>query len=84
MDMGRVGSFFVSDEFMRDDVLMESLQGLMAEVFICSAIHNFGYGRFEYIGFSKHFQVVVEGQEAPRYEIHSYDGDNARLTFVMV
>jgi hypothetical protein len=70
MEMKRVGSFNITDAVVfGDEVTMKAVQKLLGDVFICSAIHNFGYGRFEYIGFSKHFQEVEEGEMAPAYMI---------------
>jgi len=70
MDMKRVGSFNVADHIVYEcPEALDALALLMGEVFICSATHNFGYGRFEYIGFSKHFSIVDAGCMAPTYEI---------------
>ena len=70
MELKRVGSFNVTDAVIfGDEVTMKAVQNLLGDVFICSAIHNFGYGRFEYIGFSEHFQEVLEGEMAPAYMI---------------
>ena len=68
MDMKRVGSFMISDFIVYEcPAALDAVARLMSEVFVCSATHNFGYGRFEYIGFSKHFAVVETGQVAPAY-----------------
>ena len=71
MEMKRVGSFNIEDSlvFREDEAIMKAVCKLLGEVFICSAIHNFGYGRFEYIGMSKHFDVIEEGCIAPAYVI---------------
>lgn len=68
MDMKRVGSFNVTDHIVYEcPEALDAVAKLMGEVFICSAIHNFGYGRFEYIGFSGMFSVVEQGMSAPAY-----------------
>ena len=70
MDMRRVGSFNITDHVVYEcPEALDAVALLMSEVFICSAIHNFGYGRFEYIGFSKHFTIVEPGQCAPAYDV---------------
>ena len=70
MDMKRVGSFNVADHIVYEcPEALDAVAKLMGEVFICSATHNFGYGRFEYIGFSKMFSIVEQGMEAPSYEM---------------
>ena len=77
MDMRRVGSFMVTDQLRYEGgETFEAVQRLMGEVFICSCIHNFGYGRFEYIGFSELFDVVEEGCEAPSYDIRLTETDD--------
>lgn len=45
----------------------------MSTVFITSAVHNYGYGRFEYIGFCEDFKVVEKGDMAPHYVISCVD-----------
>ena len=79
MDMKRVGNFHVTDNVVfGNEEVMTAYQKLIGEVFICSALHNFGYGRFEYIGFSEHFREVEEGECAPTYRI-SIDKNGARF-----
>lgn len=71
MDMKRVGSFNITDEVVyRNPEQLDAVAKLMGEVFICSATHNFGYGRFEYIGFSELFDTVDAGYMAPSYQMH--------------
>jgi len=70
MDMKRVGSFSVSDHIVNDnDKALLAARECMARVFITSALHNFGYGRFEYIGFSNDFEIVEAGGVAHRYNL---------------
>lgn len=75
IDMTQVGSFFISDTLMHDPDGLEIIQKIMGECIIVSAIHNYGYGRFEYIAFSSHFRAVPrDGTAAPQYEPESTMG----------
>lgn len=77
MQMKRVGSFMISDRvfFNLDDEGEKSIKQLLGTVFITSATHNFGYGRFEYIGFCDEFEEVLEGCMAPAYSIEMSGSD---------
>ena len=80
MDMKRVGSFNVTDATVfGNEEAMAAVQKLMGEVFVTSCIHNFGYGRFEYIGFSSYFDEVQEGYIASAYtiEVEQYGEEGA-------
>lgn len=76
MDMRKVGSFYITDtalqELTPDAELI--LKKLLGTVFITSAVHNYGYGRFEYIGFCEDFDVVEQGQCALHYVVEIKDG----------
>jgi hypothetical protein len=73
MNMTQVGSFFIHDSLMYDG--LEIVQKIMGEVVVVSCIHNYGYGRFEYIAYSSHFRVVPrDGSSAPRYVVESTMG----------
>jgi hypothetical protein len=65
MILKRVGEFFISDEFLHEHP--ETVQKIMGEVVVVSCVHNYGYGRFEYIAFSRHFREVDRGCVAPLY-----------------
>ena len=69
MEHSRVGRFFLSDAFTADDGAMGAIRKLMADVFITSATYNWGYRTFEYMGISKHFDIVPEAGIAPIYII---------------
>lgn len=75
----RVGNFYLSDVFIQDLEAMSLLVPLLGQVFITSCIHNWGYGRFEYIGCSDLFRIVEEGAEAPSYLICK--GEEGKLFF---
>jgi hypothetical protein len=69
MDYARVGNFKVTDVTTQDPEAMRALLVLLSNVFITAAIHNWGYGRFEYIGCSCLFDSVMEGAMAPEYVV---------------
>lgn len=74
----QVGSFFVSDQLLHGN--LEIIQKIMGEVIIVSCIHNYGYGRFEYIAYSSHFRNVPRnGSAAPHYAFLFEDDDS--ITF---
>ena len=65
IELNRVGEFFISDAFLHES--LSAVQKIMGEVVVVSCIHNYGYGRFEYIAFSRHFKPVPLGAVAPLY-----------------
>ena len=67
IDLNQVGEFFISDEFLHEE--LTAVQKIMGEVVVVSCIHNYGYGRFEYIAFSRHFRPMPLGEVAPLYSV---------------
>ena len=67
IELNQVGEFFISDEFLHEE--LTAVQRIMGEVVVVSCIHNYGYGRFEYIAFSNHFKGVERGCQPSRYSI---------------
>ncbi len=67
IELNRVGSFFISDEFLHEH--LDIVQKIMGEVVVVSCTHNYGYGRFEYIAFSRCFKPVALGEVAPLYAV---------------
>ena len=66
IELNRVGEFFISDDFLHES--LDAVQKIMGEVVVVSCVHNYGYGRFEYIAFSRHFRPVPLGEVAPLYD----------------
>jgi hypothetical protein len=86
MKYSQVGRFFVADGYLHYDNTgwLGAIMQLLGEVFVTSCVHNWGYGRFEYIGISEHFEEVEEGAEAPIYEIlvdGTYDSGTEEHTY---
>lgn len=64
----QVGEFFISDELLYTE--LELVREILGEVVIVSCVHNYGYGRFEYIAFSSHFRAIPrDGCAAPLYQV---------------
>ena len=75
LELNQVGSFYISDTLMHDPAGLEIIQKIMGECVIVAALHNYGYGRFEYIAFSSHFRAVPrDGSAAPLYAVTSTMG----------
>lgn len=68
VELNNVGEFFISDELLHNE--LELVREIMGEVIVVSCVHNYGYGRFEYIAFSSHFRAVPrDGSAAPLYQV---------------
>lgn len=72
-ELNNVGEFYISDELLHSN--LEIVRKIMGEVVIVSCVHNYGYGRFEYIAFSSHFRAIPrDGSAAPLYAVTSITG----------
>ena len=65
--LGRVGTFFITDASLQDEGSFDNIRKIMGECLIVSAIHNYGFGRFEYIAMCEQFDEVPLGHKAPHY-----------------
>ncbi len=69
-ELTQVGEFHISDVFLHNH--LDEVQKIMGEVVVVSCVHNYGYGRFEYIAFSSHFRAIPrDGSAAPLYAVTS-------------